>query len=194
MTSRPPRTSRLLLVTTLAAATATAVALTGPSVAHAAGSPSRFVAIAPCRLLDTRATTGAIAAGGTVDVQATGARCNIPSGASAIAGTVTAVSPNGPGFVAIWPTGAPRPDASALNYRPAEYVANSQPVQPSGDGRVAADVSAGHGVGASLGRRSRTRTALPCDRSTVPGASTRSSTLTPISDLMWCAASAASRA
>ena len=49
----------------------------------------------------------------------------------------------------------------------------------------------GHGVTLPFGRRSRTRTALPCERGISPGFFTTTSVVMPISDLMWCATSRA---
>lgn len=73
----------------------------------------------PERLLDTRDGTGTqpgrLPGGNSVPVQVTG-RANIPqSGVSAVVLTVTATEPFGPGFVSVYPAGAPRPASSNLN-------------------------------------------------------------------------------
>ena len=49
-----------------------------------ATSPMPFVAINPCRMLDTRVTGGPIATGFTRDANLTGAPCGIPSTAAAV--------------------------------------------------------------------------------------------------------------
>jgi hypothetical protein len=105
-----------------------------PASAAASSPPGRFVALEPCRLLDTRPQT--LRGGGTVDVDVVGERCGVPAGAIAAAFTVTAVDPAGPGFVTMWPTGQERPDTSVLNYRADQVVPNAQIVQLGTQGRV----------------------------------------------------------
>ncbi len=75
----------------------------------------KVVGLTPTRLLDTRRTVR-VPAKGTVEVQV-GGRAGIPaSGAAAAALTVTSVGPTGAGYLTLWPTGAPRPNASNVNY------------------------------------------------------------------------------
>lgn len=105
-----------------------------PVAAAASSPPGRFVAVEPCRLLDTRPQ--ALRAGGTVDVDVVGDRCGVPENAIAAAFTVTAVDPSEPGFVTMWPTGQSRPDTSVLNYRAGQVVPNAQIVQLGSEGRV----------------------------------------------------------
>ncbi len=90
--------------------------------------------VQPCRLLDGRITPDL----GRLDdntqrIQVAG-RCGIPEGAKAAAIGIVAVEVAGAGFVTAWPSGAPRPDASNLNFAPGNTVANSAVVQlgPSG--------------------------------------------------------------
>jgi hypothetical protein len=106
-----------------------------PLPASAAGAPSRFVPVQPCRLLDTRAAAGAVPADGTIDVQVVSG-CGVPSNATAAALTITVDHPGGAGFVTAWPAGSARPMTSVLNYRSGEIVANSQLVQLGAGGRV----------------------------------------------------------
>lgn len=106
------------------------------SPVSAAGAPSRFVPLQPCRLLDTRSGVGVVAAGGTVDVQVVSDACGVPSNATAAALTITVDNASGPGFVTAWPAGSSRPEASMLNYRTGEIVANSQLLQIGAGGRV----------------------------------------------------------
>ncbi len=95
------------------------VGAVGPSV------PSAFVAIAPCRLVDTRplpdlvgTRTIPIGPAETVTFQVRGANggCTIPATATAIATNTTAVNPTAPSFLTVFPQDAPRPMASNLNY------------------------------------------------------------------------------
>jgi hypothetical protein len=106
----------------------------GGGVAVAAGETG-LVPLQPARLLDTRATgvtvDGSARGGGLTDpaaplvLQVEG-RGGVPaSGAGAVVVNVTVDnSTAGTGFVTIYPTGASRPTASALNYTPGAVVAN----------------------------------------------------------------------
>jgi hypothetical protein len=107
------------------------------------GSPntSGFFPVAPCRLLDTRDTTGTH--GGrpsghtypltgypadTIDIQATG-RCGIPSGATAISANVTLTNPVGGSgsatYVTLWAQGGTQPGVSTSNSFDGATVANA---------------------------------------------------------------------
>ena len=90
-------------------------------VADTAPPIGRFVAIVPARLLDTRST-----AGGTAGERlAVTGRALVPANATAVAINVTVTATTGPGFVTVWPSGAPRPTASNLNVeRTGQTVAN----------------------------------------------------------------------
>lgn len=100
-----------------------------------AGTPSNFVPVSPCRLLDTR-DASPIEAGGTLDVAVTGDLCGVPVEATAAALVVTAVEPDDLGFVTVWPAGAQQPDTSVLNHRGGQVIANSQLVQLGDGGAV----------------------------------------------------------
>ncbi len=87
----------------------------------------------PQRLLDTRAG-GATAdgqfsgtgtqAGGTTFTLPVAGRAGVPAGATAVAVNVTVDNPIGPGFLAVFPCGAPTPNASNLNFAAGRTVAN----------------------------------------------------------------------
>jgi hypothetical protein len=49
----------------------------------------------------------------------------VPAGAVAAVVSVSAVSPGGPGFVRVWPSGSSRPNATVLNYRGGSSTTNS---------------------------------------------------------------------
>lgn len=93
-----------------------------------------FRGLTPARLLDTRTPfvtvdgqfggIGAIAGGGSVDLVVSG-RGGVPdSGVAAVALNVTVTRPAWDGFVTVFPTGAPRPNASNLNYVRGQTVPN----------------------------------------------------------------------
>jgi hypothetical protein len=99
-------------------------------------SAVQFVAVTPCRLVDTRQTGGAIQGGSSRDfpVQQEGG-CNIPATAAAYSLNVTVV-PHGPlGYLTIWPTGEGRPVVSTLNSADGRVKANAAivPAGTSGD-------------------------------------------------------------
>ncbi len=123
------------VLSTVVASLFVTVAASQPAAA-APSPPSRFVPVAPCRLLDTRLSGGPIAAGGTVDVAVVSQQCEVPSGANAASLTITAVRPAAVGYVTGWPTGSAKPDASLLNYRTGETVANAQLLQIGTGGKV----------------------------------------------------------
>jgi peptidoglycan hydrolase-like protein with peptidoglycan-binding domain len=99
------------------------------------GSPT-FVGAAPKRLLDTRNAVGGprvrIPAGGTITLPMAGAAMQrtdgvaerLPANATAVAMNVTAVGPSQAGYFTVWPCGAPRPEASNVNFAPGSVVAN----------------------------------------------------------------------
>jgi hypothetical protein len=87
-------------------------------------------------LFDSRETPNA----GRIDaqtwrVQVTG-RCDVAPGARAAALIVAATDSLAPGFITVWPAGAPRPLVSNLNFDRGNIVANSAVVQLSADGAL----------------------------------------------------------
>jgi YVTN family beta-propeller protein len=96
------------------------------------GAAARYVAVAPARLLDTRAVS-APADGSTTRLVVAG-RAGVPATATAVALNVTATETTAPGFVTVWPAGLPRPEASNLNV---EHVGQTIPnlvIVPVGEG------------------------------------------------------------
>lgn len=114
----------------------------------AAGAGSRFVPIDPARVLDTRTGpqyTGALRSGDTIDVQVAGC-AGIPDGAGgAVVLNVTSTEATAPSYVTLWPTGQPRPTASALNPLPGRDRANLTVGQIGAGGRVSLYNNAGTG-------------------------------------------------
>jgi hypothetical protein len=95
---------------------------------------SIFVAIEPVRLLDTR-QTAPVAAQSITRVVVAG-QGGIPSGARAIAGTLTAVGPPQSGYATLFPCRSTPPNASTLNFDPRATVANGGFVSLDAEGAV----------------------------------------------------------
>ena len=94
-------------------------AVFAPAVAWAAG-PFQFHALTPCRVVDTRNAAGPTG-GPAIGHQATRnfpmqGQCGVPSGAKAVALNVTIVSPNGPGYLTLFPAGTSQPIVSTINF------------------------------------------------------------------------------
>jgi hypothetical protein len=111
-------------------------ALLGAPAAAAAGinsDGSLFTAIAPVRVLDTRAD-GPLPARGTtvVDLSA-----RVPAGATAVVVNVTGVSPAAGTFVTVWSAEEERPPVSNVNLRAGETRANAATVAIGADRKLA---------------------------------------------------------
>ena len=109
----------------------------GPSGADAG---SRYHALAPARLLDTRTGVGALlqklVPGGRLDLQVTG-RGGVPAaGVSAVVLNVTVTEPSAGGFLTAWPTGDMLPLASNLNFLTGQTVPNLVVAKVGEGGRV----------------------------------------------------------
>lgn len=103
--------------------------------------------IEPARCADTRPSgktfdgrfeaDGKIAAGGVYSITIAG-RCNVSGDASAAYLNVTAVNPEGTGYLTVWPCDAPRPDTSNVNYVPGGTQPNGvlSKITLDGSGRV----------------------------------------------------------
>lgn len=110
----------------IGAAVAVSLGAGGVSLSQAAlGSGDRpvFVAISPCRLVDTRGNVGTrtepLGAGETLDLQVTGStgECtSIPTDAVAAALNVTAIQGSTRSFLTVYPADAGLPNTSNLNW------------------------------------------------------------------------------
>lgn len=107
---------------------------------------SAFTGVNPARLLDTRlgfptidgisAGAGALTANATTQFVAAG-RGSVPSsGVGAVALNVTVTNPSLTGFLTVFPTGAPRPTASNLNFVTRLTIPNMVIVPLGTDGKV----------------------------------------------------------
>jgi hypothetical protein len=123
------------------------------SLAGGAGggaSPSKFVAVTPCRVADTRPSEGktgsfgppALSAGQIRDLPVPSSTCGIPQGARAYSLNVTVVPRSGVlGFLTVWPTGQTRPNVSTLNSFDGRIVANAAIVPAGVNGSVSVYVT-----------------------------------------------------
>lgn len=84
----------------------------------------------------TMAESAPAGAGGMIELVVTG-RGGVPSsGVGAVALNVTVTNPTAPSYLTVWPTGAPRPNASNLNYSPGQTVPNMVIAKVGTGGRI----------------------------------------------------------
>lgn len=103
-----------------------------------------FVPVAPCRVMDTRATEGKSGAfgpptpagGSKRTVPIPQSACNIPATAQAYSFNVTVVPQGSLGYLTIWPAGQPQPLVSTLNSFDGRIVANAAIVPAGANGAV----------------------------------------------------------
>jgi hypothetical protein len=111
-----------------------------PTISLAQSGPLQYHPVTPCRLLDTRNPNGP--SGGPILQDNTERSfpvqglCSIPVGAGAVAVNVTAVSPNGNGFLTLFPTGITRPVVSNLNYQAGVPAVGNGAIIPLADQAV----------------------------------------------------------
>lgn len=99
-----------------------------------------FVAVTPCRLVDTRGNgaplTGGFLPAATLRTYTLAGVCNIPADAKAISLNATVVNPVGPGFLTLYPQGTLPPAVSTLNFLANDVVANAAVVPLSASGAI----------------------------------------------------------
>ena len=105
--------------------------------AGASASALQFVAVTPCRLVDTRNGKSPIPGGTsrTFNIPQLGG-CGIPSSAAAYSLNVTAVPPGPLGYLTIWPTGEDQPPVSTMNSTDGRVKANAAIVPAGYQGAV----------------------------------------------------------
>ena len=101
------------------------------------GAGAGYEGLTPCRLLDTRTAGGQLGpaterpvwvagTGGQLAAQGgNGAGCGVPTSATAVQLSVTAVSPTGPGFLRVWPSGVTAPNATFVNFTGGQATTNT---------------------------------------------------------------------
>ena len=114
-------------------------------VAAQFASSSSFVPIVPARLLESRPALSTVdglsnafgkLATGSVTVLQVAGRGGIPRDAASAVLNLTATEPEGDGFVTIYPCGAPRPIASALNFATGRTNATAAFAPLAADGSI----------------------------------------------------------
>lgn len=103
------------------------------SVAETGAAPLVYVAVSPCRILDTRNAGGRLSSGEARPIFVHGSSfasqggaaesCSIPVDPAAVVVNVVAVGPSDNGFLSVYPYGSVRA-ASSLNYGAGAIVAN----------------------------------------------------------------------
>jgi uncharacterized protein (DUF1501 family) len=97
-----------------------------------AGTGPAASASSPQRLMDTRDTKVKVGADSTYQLKVTGV-AGVPDDAKAVVVNMTVVDPTETGFLTVYPTGKPLPNASNLNFTPGRTVPN-QVIATVGDG------------------------------------------------------------
>ncbi|MER5636766.1 hypothetical protein ABT095_07420 [Kitasatospora sp. NPDC002227] len=96
-----------------------------------------YTPVGPVRVLDTRTGSNgaAVPAGGSVDLQLTGANGLPASGVTAVSMNITVTAGTAPGYLTVYPHGDDRPVVSSLNWTPGQTIPNLVTVQVR-DGKV----------------------------------------------------------
>jgi hypothetical protein len=105
------------------------------------GQGLAFVAVAPCRIVDTRNPNGPfggpyVAAGTSRSFAIPNSACGIPSSAQAYSLNVTVVPHTVLGYLTVWPTGEAQPFVSLLNSLDGRIKANAAIVPAGTSGAV----------------------------------------------------------
>jgi len=114
--------------------------VTGWYGAEGAAEGARYTGVVPDRVLDTRTdmvSRGPVGAGTTTEVAVVGVGGVPQSGASAVVLNLTVTAPSAEGFLTVFPAGGPRPNASSLNFRAGQTVANLVFAKVGAGGKVA---------------------------------------------------------
>lgn len=124
--------------TVLAVLTAGLVLAALPTQAFAqSAGPFQYHSLTPCRFTDTRNAAGPnggpILSDGVTRTFPVQGLCGIPVGAKAVSVNVTAVAPNGLGFLVLFPSGIPRPGVATLNYNAGEPALCNGAIVPLAD-------------------------------------------------------------
>jgi hypothetical protein len=116
--------------------------VTAPTDRAGSASPtqSTFVPITPCRIVNTQNPAGKLAVGetrsyrmsGNTSSQGGAAACGIPSVATALEVSITAVGAEGNGYLRVFPAGQAEPNATFLNYTSVFNAENTGTVRVQG--------------------------------------------------------------
>ncbi len=105
-----------------------------PAPVSAAPATARYVSVAPCRLVDTRAPGGYLRLTPHIARVRTAGRCGIGADPMALAVSVVMVDAGSAGFLSLFPTGSTRPNASMLNFSKGQVRSNAAIVRVNRDG------------------------------------------------------------
>jgi hypothetical protein len=118
---------------------------TTPAHSRALGDvtiPMSFVAVTPCRIVDTRGPTGpygapSLSPGVSRNFALVSGPCTgLPASIGAISLNITVTNTAGPGFIKIYPQGGSAPVVSTLNYVAGQTIANAAIVPAAAGGGV----------------------------------------------------------
>ena len=131
--------------------TALALGLVDGSIGRAPRPPvagsTKFVALQPQRIIDTRigvgAPVGALGAGAQLDVRIAGVAGVPASAISAVVLNITGTEAAQPGYVSVFPSGTQRPTVSSLNLEAGQTAANLVTVGVGANGMVTVFSSGG---------------------------------------------------
>lgn len=105
-------------------------------ISAAPAGATSFVAVEPCRLLDTRDGDAPRLGAYTERAVPTAGRCGIPEDATALSLVVTVTRPLGTGYLTVWPSHVARPLAANLNFTTSSTRGNGAVVQLGNDGAL----------------------------------------------------------
>lgn len=133
--STPRRLGKALASLSIAAlALSSAFAGSEPATAAGPAASAAYVAVQPCRLADTRLSSGyTVVDALTLQVPSRGV-CGVPAGATSLALILTVVGPQGSGFLTAWPASQARPTVSNVNFMANQVRANGSITRLDGNG------------------------------------------------------------
>jgi hypothetical protein len=122
----------------LLAVVAAGVLLSGLPAPAAAQGPYQYHALTPCRVFDTRVSTGDTAGApaltnGTTRTFVVHTKCGVPTTAKAVSVNLSAVAPAGAGYLTMFPTGITRPVVASLTYNVGEPAISNGAIVPLAD-------------------------------------------------------------
>ena len=101
-------------------------------VGSAAGGQALYT-VTPCRVLDTRSSSGSF--NGTLPVNVTSSSCGIPSSAEAFVLNATVIPTGGLGYLTLWPEDEAQPLVSTLNADDG-VIASNMAIVPTTNGSI----------------------------------------------------------
>lgn len=131
------RITAAVAATLLVAAAVVGVPVPLPTTTHAAGIGSAaLTAIAPTRVVDTRANGGFVRLSASTMRVTVAGQNGIPAAATAAVISLSVKSAIAPGYLTAWPSGSAQPNASAVNFERAQNVTNTLFVQLGEGGAI----------------------------------------------------------